>query len=147
MMTRRGDVGSLAANLTDPTRVVAQALGGAGRHESRHGNRHTIIETFERRDFLRVLLDGVGELPHQVAATGRVHGRPRTTVKGPARGFYREVDILSSTGGGLREHFASGGIDDVEHLARQGGNELAVNEKAVGPGQKAAHQGERLGPG
>ena len=68
-------------------------------------------------DFLQMLLDEVGQLPHQPPALRAGHLAPGALVEGPARGADCSFDILFVGLGHLSHHRARGRVVDGECLA------------------------------
>ena len=134
----------LALDLVSPSGVVAERVEGE-RDVSRAGVAHrlAVVERLERREFIDLGLDQVGESHHDPAAVAGVHSRPRSLVKRLPSGADGEFDIGGVTLRHLGDHFLRGRVERLEGLATPGGHPLTVDEQLrladLGGGSAARH--------
>ena len=92
-----GDRNALAGDLGGPTAHVAQQFAAEGHIDRpRVADGLAVIERFQFREFVGVGFENVAELPHQFAAVGRLHLRPRAGFESPPCRFHRRVDIFGA---------------------------------------------------
>ena len=120
---RIGGVG-LAINLGRPTRVVAEGVGRAGSHSARQRYRHPVIEGFQRREFIGVFLDQIGDSQQIARALMRSDFGPFALLVSLARDFDRFVHIGFVALGSQRQHFLVGRVDGFKVLPDLAGTHL-----------------------
>ena len=119
-----------AGHLGGPAAHVAEHVRGQGHvGDAGDGDGLAVVDRLELGEFLQILVDQLGQLPHQLAALGAGHARPRTFVEGAARRRDGTVDVLLVGLGDLGQHGPGRGVVDRKGLARGGGDPLAIDQE------------------
>ncbi len=95
-----------------------------------------VVQRFQLRQFVGVLFDQLGELPHHAGAIGSGRAAPRPVFKsltGDGNGF---VDIGRVAFGHLGDHPSGARIERVEGFAGYGVDPLAADKSLMLPGKK-----------
>src|SRR5262249_793537 len=118
-----------ALDLVGPAGVVAKGVDDTLDVAARVADGLAAVERLQFGQFLRVLLDEVGEDEHEAPGVGGVHLRPGAALEGLAGGLDGAIDVLGGAFAHLGDDLAGGGVVGVEGLALDGVNELVVDEE------------------
>ena len=120
----------LAMDLVGPTGVVAQGVECQRDIDMPGvGKRLAVVERFERRQFVDLRFDEVGQLQHQPATLAGIHPGPRPGFKSLPRRRHGRIHIGGIPFGHLGDRLLGGGIDRVERAAAAGRPPLAADEE------------------
>ncbi len=126
---RAGQRNGVAFDLGGPSGVVAKIFDGERNvGDARDGERFSVVERFDLREFFEMLFEEIGELPHHAGASGGRSLGPLAGFERGAGGFYGAVDVFAVAFGDVGEDFAGGGVIGGESLAGSGIDPLAVDE-------------------
>ena len=122
----------ISVDLGCPTGVIAEDLDRQGDvHQFRFPEGFAVVQDFEHRELVLVLLQQVGQAPDEPLAPRGRHVPP-TVVERIAGRFYRPVDLVRAGHGYLSEHLPGGGV---------------AGQEGVGPVFPFASDEETLGAG
>ena len=122
-----GDLHGVVELGHDQVREEAEVLGRAQGLALGLGDRQAGVEGLEFGEPGLLGLDGVGDPVQDAGALAGLHLRPRAVGEGLAGGGDGEVDVLLLAGGGGGVVRVGHRVQDVEGLAADGVNELAVD--------------------
>ena len=122
-------IGVEIAGLRQADGLAGQLGGPAGRvadHLAAHGDvgmadigdRLAVVERLELGQLVAVLLDQLGEPPHQLGAVAAAHAAPGPGLERRPGGRDRGIDVGGIALRHLRDDAAGSGIEGVEGLAR-----------------------------
>jgi hypothetical protein len=135
-------VNDLSVDLVRPTTVVSQASGSSVDVDLRVGNALSVVQRLDRGDLKDVLLNQIGELHKESTALCRGHLGPWAGGEGHPGGLHRDVDILLSGLVNRADWLLGGRVEDLESLALDSPDELAVDEPEDGSLLVRVRQGE-----
>src|SRR5581483_8805696 len=112
-----------------PATVVAERLGGSGDVDvSALGERLPVVERFELRELVGVLLDQVGDPEEEPLPIVRAPADPRPVVERAAGGADGALDVLGVALRNAGQHLAGRRVRRLERFPRGGVDPLPVDQ-------------------
>src|SRR5579875_2228203 len=112
-----------------PARHIPEQIDGEG-NIGDTGNRQgfAVIQRFELRELLAVLLNEIGQPGNAATSLRGTHLAPGALIEGFACGSHGPMDIFGPSLGHMSHHLTRSGIVNLEGFARGGIYPLAINQ-------------------